>query len=297
MAQAQDVLSELPRATWRDIEFPIVDRDAGFRHVTIEHHVQYRGDAVENLGPHAWQVTYVIPMRQGIVGYGNLYTDTFPKFLESFLDKSAGTLVDPELGELQVIPGELKIKTDPLRRDGSDLTVTFIDARDLSEDIEVQAADIESEALAFSEEIEKADWEDEPIPPLPINPLLALASAGEQLNAQGNKVASALGQVSYSCERVEESAEKLEDPASIGQIQRSSRRLNIVARRTNDKLANPAREVRQSTLRVAKGLSAIASDFGMTYDELLEINPTLGTDPEVPAGVSVNYYAANGSSA
>jgi hypothetical protein len=293
-----DVFKDAQIAQFRSVQFPIASWEATFSHDTVEHGLQYRDNKlIEITGGKNLTFNYTIPFRADIAKgpYPNLFRVSFPLFWQVFQDKSRGELVDPIFGVRQGVPGQITFTADPNRRDGIDAQVSFIEQPDLAEEGEVDTvptpASVTSDARRLDDEVEAIDWEQEEPPEATADPLSAIAGAGAQINQSAGRVAAQLHNTAARCEKVEDQAEELEDPETTAQVIRGARRVNVSSRRLADRAQNPGRTIRKIETNAWRSHTELAREFGMTVEELLDINPDLALTPSVPPGTEVNRYA------
>src|SRR3989304_1978074 len=128
-----DMLRQLGRASWREIEFPVSARDYGFAQEQARIRLIYQdGQLVESLGAENPAYSYTIPFREDLAiapwaGMG-LFVKGHPKFLEACRDRSPGILEDPVHGARRCKLVRLSEIIDVNRRDGIDAQAEFIDA-------------------------------------------------------------------------------------------------------------------------------------------------------------------------
>lgn len=295
-----DVLSKLPRFSWRGQELPLLSRSVRFSHDDTDHTFQYRdGDFVERKGVKNWTFSYSIPFRQDIAKgpYRNLFSEQLLNFIFACRDKSPDTLRDPILGSFRAVVSTYEEESDVLKRDGTDVRVEFKEAP-LIDDVELETIQgglsglsaVASEAGALDADVAAVNWPaQEPSPEPSIDPLSAISGFGRQLENQGNKISAALDNVAYKAELVEESAARLEDPKTF-QLARSSRRVQAAALQLKERIQNPERRILRVTLAYGKSISRIAADAGMSVQQLLQLNPTIAGRPVVPAGTVVGVF-------
>ena len=285
-----DVFKELPYAAFRGIQFPIIARGpVGHSHTTIKHGLQYRDkQIVETTGAENLTLTYTIPFRQGLATgpWENAFHELYSQLWDEYLDKTPGDLIDPFRGQLIVIPGSWDEEVDVDKRDGLDVRLTFIEAP-LDDEEPLSLPTIQgaySEAGALDTEVEKVDWEQEQSPQPTQDPLSAVRGIGDQLDVARSRIAASLDDVAYRCERLEATAERLEDPERTQRVVRSARRLNLATRRLNSRAMNPAKSAKRVLNATARTISAVAADMGTTIEALLRANPALN-GPLVPGGL------------
>jgi hypothetical protein len=289
-----DVLKDLQRLTWRGISVPVTARTVNFSHDDVRHKFEFRdGQIVESTGVQNYTFRYTVPFRQGIRRgqYANLFTDVLPRFIVACRNRSADTLIDPVLGSFRARVLTFSDETDVNRRDGDDVTVEFIEAPLLNDSaVENENANaVKSQALVLDTEVEKVDWEQVESPEPTVNPLSAVAGLGRQIERQGLKLSAALEDTAYRAEQVTDAIDALEDPEAWT-IRRSSRRLRDSSLQMAKRAQDPLGNVKTVTQNYGATLADVASNFGMTLSELLQLNPALARAPFVAANTAIQVY-------
>lgn len=295
-----DVLSKLPRFSWRGQELPLTSRTVRFSHDDTDHTFQYRdGEIIERQGVKNWTFSYTIPFRQDIAKgpYRNLFSEQLLSFIFACRDKSPDTLRDPVIGSFRAVCSTYEEETDVQKRDGTDVRVEFRHAP-LLDDVELEIIQgglsgltaVASQAGALDADVTTVLWPPQvQAPGGTANPLLAVAGFARQIENQGNKLSAALDATAYQAEQVEEATARLEDPHTF-QLIRSSRRVQVAALRLKDRIQDPTRNIVRVTLAYQKSISRIAADAGMTVQQLLQLNPTIAGRPIVPANTVIGIY-------
>ena len=291
-----DQFQLLPSPSWRGIVFPVTERTVSRAHDKVEHKIQYRnGFPIEMTGARNWTFEYRIPLREDISvrGYANLFTVTLPELVAAFEDTSEGELVDPVYGVFRCVPDTWSDTSTAAIRDGTDVSVSFVHSPlPDGTTLDIQTArSAEQAAIAFGQDLEGVDWEEEPPPPpLDVSLFAQIAGFGEQLQRPLAQTNAKLDKAAYDLEVIEDTAGELENPQRSGII-RSSRRLRLATYRVKQRADDPLRSVRSVTTGAAKTLLAVANDVGMTLEAFLRINPRLAGAPIVPAGTVIRVNA------
>lgn len=288
---SNDALSQLPELSFRSIVLPLVSRSVRFAHTNVNHSFVFKdGELVDGLGVRNWSLSYTIPFRQGIAKgpYRDLYIDTMPRFIDAFRDRSEGPLVDPVLGELQVRPGELSIDTDIMRRDGEDISVSFIHSPDPDDtdalSILAGVSGISSDAAVLDQVLAPVltDFSLEDL-------LSSISNFKAQLANFGNQVTA---QISNAQQHLEEFEETVTSPPDWP-LRQASRVVRMGLQDLKEKATAPLREVIKLTTKGPQTIAAIASLTGMSVGDLLSLNPALASGgPMVPGGTSISYWGA-----
>lgn len=296
-----DILGQLQRASWRQIEFPVMhQRDFGFEHAQAEHRYLFLdAQLVESLGRKNPTYKYIIPFREDIARgpWKNLLTSVYPDFLDACQDRTRGVLVDPLHGALPAKCVSLRETLDVGRRDGVDVEVQFIRAPtedDIVEDLGTQIRTLEGardSAGAFDQQIAKIPFPQR-IPPAPtINPLDTISSIANQVEVSANKVTAALGDTAFRLEKTTASLKALGDPTVQPAIQQAARLKNALLNLNARSSAQPSRPVREVTSTSSQTVASIAKKTGMSVGELVSLNPQFARSPLVPSGTKVRVFA------
>lgn len=297
-----DVLSRLPIASWRGIEVPLLSQQARFDQDQARHVYQFRDNAViEALGSRNWDIQWVIPFRQGIAiePFSELFFDVLPLFLGAVRDRSPGDLYDPILGYYRCRVTSVDEQAVPGTRDGVDVTVGFIHDPEPGE-LDLPGADLynipslQQGAGALDAEVgELFESDDRPPPEPTVDPLRAIAGAGQQITQNINRAQANVANFQNRVQTVQETIEDLERP-DLAPLVRSARRLRANAEFAKDRVTNPLGIIRRVTTTVAKSVAAVAAELAVTPGDLLKLNPSLATSPLVPAGTVVTYEDTSG---
>lgn len=303
-----DVLLQLPRASWREIEFPVSNSEYGFQQEQAPHRYLFRDDKlIESIGRDNPTYRYTIPFREDITGGGwsHLFIGVYPDFLNACQDRSRGVLTDPVHSSIPAKCVSWRETRDVNRRDGLDVEVEFIfapaendfsSARGIAGLVRtLQGA--KDFALRLDTEVAKVGFRQQ-LPPEPtINPLDLVSTFSDQVDVAGNQVTAAFGDSALRAERTATAIEKLKNPSLEPQRQRARRlreALLSIEDKTDPTGTKPLRRITNTTDRT---VSAVAKLLGLTVQELVRLNPALRRTPLVKAGtelrVTSEFLAAN----
>ncbi len=301
-----DPLHLLMPLQWRGVEYPVTSRNVTFAHESVQHKLQRRNqDLVEQTGAHNFVFTYTIPMREGIFKgpYKNLFTQGLARLLKDFRNREPGQLLDPVYGEFRCVPSSYTDDTDVMKTDGTDIRVEFTyapedgdtdvvnpfslmelvdDGRNLEVAVQQLAALAETDdELAAIQEFEQFEGEEGGT-----DVLSAINGAGQQILGQSDRIAAYLDDVAFRAEKIEDTADRLENPDGW-QLKRSARRVRDTATRLKRRTDDPAARTKIVTMRFARSMTSLAAETGHTVAELLRLNPQLTRSPLIPAGAQV----------
>mgnify|MGYP001947113027 CR=1 FL=1 len=272
-------------------------RSATFAHEGVDHKWQRKnGDFVEQTGAHNFVLTYRIPMRDGLfekLGYGQLFSERLQKLLDDCRDETPGELWDPVLGLLRCVPKSYRDDLEPTKRDGTDITLEFKHAPEREgEDVVVTPAAATNAAEAMA--VEAASFEADAIEAEEISPnrsvelkelLQGLSNTGRAILAAPNDVRNEMNQIRFWAKDIEDIAN---EATSVDAIMTRHR-----ARDTRDKanrvLDNSLliRPVRTDITTTPRSVASLAAEYGVTFQEFLLANPSLGASPTVQVGTTV----------
>lgn len=289
----RDELAKLPFFEWRDQKYPVIARQVSFAHEGAMHRIEYRdNDFIEQLGPHSLVFSYTLPMRQGIASgpYKNLFTTGYQLLFESMRNREKGRLVDPLLGEFLAVPESWADDIDVTKRDGTDVRVEFKHAPDEDEAKDHKPPTIQglkSDAAALDAQLKTVNWHQEKSPGPSIDALNAISGFGAQLQAQKDKVAAALEDFAYKCEKIDQQIDRLQNP-DVWPLKRAVRRNRAASVTLAKRAQDPTQEIVKTTVNYGRTISVLAKEVGMTVADLLAQNPALARSPFVPNGYVIN---------
>lgn len=279
-----EVLGQLIPLQWRGIEVPCVKMSMACSNRTTEHE-QYDvpGADVENGNRKAVRHTFVIPFRRMIAGYVNLYPKTFRLFIKALLDPDAGPLQHPEFGEADYVVVDWSVEWTPDKRDGADLTVTYVETNENGVAIEnatPSMVDAQRAALDLQQ------WMTEVDPPIE-DPSPSELSLDEQLAQIASlkllaelRIAEALAGIEQVIDRINGLLDVIggsTDPLSsemyaacvtIGSA--------CAALKENLSLAGAGKKIRQRINDKQRSVADAAAHFAMSTGEFYQLNPALG---------------------
>lgn len=295
-----DIASQLEPCQWRGIKVPISSREYSFAHEQAQHRFVFRDEKlVESLGRDNPGYRYTIPFHETISRgpYENLFVEVYPKFLAACKDRSAGELLDPvhKLVIAKCVSLREVLAAD--RRSGVDVVVEFIKApaeeRDGRED-ELKLTGIQGAigvAGRFDEDVEKIDWEQDLPPETTQDIFTQIQAFGDQVDVIQGNVSGKLENTANKMDRATASIDRLKNP-ELASTRRSARRIQMSAIQLNRAATTPPRPVSIVKKTIEIGKLAFSGAYGMTIEELHQLNPRLRSVLTVPAGESVTVYRA-----
>jgi hypothetical protein len=293
-----DLLKLLAPFEWRGRKYPVIARSVSFSHDGARHKYQYRDDeAIEQLGAQSLTFSYTLAMREDIfkgkAGYEHLFTVGYPTLFRDMRDRTRGPLVDLALGTFICVPTSFSDDMDPQKRDGTDVRVEFVHSPDpdaqFVEESPPTIQGLKSDAAAMDAELAKVDWEQEESPEPTVDPLSAISGVGAQAEAQFGKTTAALEDVAFRCAKVEQQIDRAENP-DLWPLQRALRANRYNAIKASKRAKDPTKKVVQIAHGESRPLSVVAAEFGMTIEQLIQLNPSFAGRPFVPAGTPISIF-------
>lgn len=308
MADTPDELSQLLEASFRNVPFPTAGLEVSFSHDGPEHRIFGKDvNNVENTGRNSrvWsaQIPFFNGVRAGRAEHQLLGKVLFPvlyrQFLEAMKDGSAGELVDPDTGPVNVKPRTCRARIDPLRRDGFFVDATWIESDD-SVDGTAPALDSPSPVTVLDIESKNLDTligTMNPPPPVadgdpPFGSFAglftSLRSVLDTVELQQQRIAGVINNFSSELDRLKESVDRLNDCAlwpvyeSIEHLQSSLTDLAQAGQASRPSL-------RFYTVPRDTTLAGVAAVLRTDTATLARVNPLLLEDPVVRGGTVVAY--------
>jgi hypothetical protein len=293
-----DVLKNLPKFRWRGITVPLLSCKGSFEQDDVIHKFEFRDrELLESQGVKNWRFTYTIPFREEITKapYSKLFSSVLPDFILACRDRTPGPLYDPILGSFRAKVANFSLDTDVNKRDGSDVTVDFIEAPEIGEiDDFVAVHDVTDkvDARSIDDAVTKVDWKQVEPPPPTVDALDALDGFLRQVQSYGNRLNASLESYTFKLSKVEDSLNALGDPTQW-QLRASVRRARY------DALVQAlTQEPGGSKSRIGKKItnggpvSSVAQSVKMNTQAFLALNQELSRMPLVPQGTEIRYIRA-----
>lgn len=293
-----DALSQLVRPSWRGIPFDIIAFEMSGDHDHTTHKAPDRdGGLTEATGrnPFSWRFSAIF--RNGVVGSEGAYPKRWREFVKACADRSPGTLLHPELGELKAKCKSFPTTWDSARRDGVDMQLEFVEATD-DDSVLVALDKIGSTPFAQARSLDDALGAMNPQPSLPeelspslldsINRLSGLAAQARlslgNLTAQIDSMAGAIT-------NLREQIEAFDNPAHHGALAACDA-LFAALFDLGESLSERARPFAPAIVQNAGTLAAVAAYFGNSLEDFLRLNPLLASKTSVDSGTQVFVYVA-----
>lgn len=296
-----DVLVQLQRASWRQIEFPVMGtRDFGFQHAHAEHRFLFRDtELIESLGRKNPTYKYTIPFREDIAKgpWKNLFTSVYPDFLDACQDRTRGVLVDPAHGALPAKCVSFRETLSVNKRDGVDVEVEFIRAPaegDLIEDLGTQIRTLEgaqASAGAFDKVVAKIPFQQKAPPAPTISPLDAISAVTSQVSVAASKVTASLADAAFRVEKASAGIDKLKNATLQPALQQAARLRDALIGLEERTDPTGVRPLKRVSTKSDQTVSALAAKLGMKIQDLVRLNPFLARTPLVQAGTDLRVFA------
>lgn len=297
-----DVFRLLPPLQWRGRRYPVIARSITFQHENAKTRIQYRdGEFVDMTGARGFMFSYTIPMREDVAHgpYKNLFVEGLPVLLRDIRDRTPGELIDPVLGPFRCVPELFNEDSDVNRRDGDDVRVEFTHAPEFAQPDPGVKDNLQSlqglvaDAGKLDAELTiTRDWRQEPSPEAMTDILSAINTVGVRGLRQVDKVSSYLNDIAFRLEKIEDTADRAENPQNWG-LRNDVRRLRDAVLQLNKRATEPpTRKFRRITRNYAATISSVAAELDMTVAELLRLNPGIAKLPMIPAGAVITATVA-----
>jgi prophage DNA circulation protein len=303
-----DVLSQLLSFQWRGIAFPV----ASFSTQIAQDHVEHKwpdrdGAHIEATGRAPIVIHAKAIFRNNVAAgpkeiFGTLYPTQFRSFLVAVVDRTSGPLQHPELGAINCKVKTADVDWDANKRDGADVSVTWIESFDDSSQFDQVLASPSPVAVLYSSAFDldsQLTQYNVPIPKLPtisgesftqlISQITAITDQASLLNRQiGGYVDHAL----YRLSALSDSVMALKD-SQTWPIFNSIERLRA-------SLATYRLQQLQKTLNVSiyivpkdQNLSSVATTVASSVSDLVKLNPLAASSAVVKSGTVIRYYQAS----
>jgi hypothetical protein len=293
-----DVLRKLPKFKWRGITVPLLSCKGSFEQDDVIHKFEFRDkELLESQGVKNWRFTYTIPFREEITKtpYSKLFSSVLPDFILACRDRTPGPLYDPILGSFRAKVANFSLDTDVGKRDGSDVTVDFIEAPEIGEiDDFVAVHDVtdKTDARSIDDAVKLVDWKQEEPPEATVDALDALDGFLRQVEASGNRFQAALDSYTFKLSKVEDSLNRLEDPTTwqLRLAVRKARCDALVQAQTGIPGGSQSRIGK--TITNGGPVSVVAQSVKMTTQGFLALNQELSRMPLIPQGTEIRFIRA-----
>lgn len=298
-----DVFASLPLAKWRDVEFVCGAMSWGFDQQHAVHTYPDRDAGyVESTGRNPATFSFTAIFRRGVVGEGG-GRSAFPENLRAFTaacaDRTAGDLAHPILGTLKVKCQTFRPSADPMRRDGVDVEVTFIEATDREDELAALLAQPSAIGSAYdgARSFDDAYPNLTPEPPaLPDSMKPSLLDSIKQLSGALAQARLGVGNLISKIDGLASAVSDLTDQISAADDPKNYPAIAALEKvfaslvRLGQEAQRRARPFRPVFLPRAMSLSEAASTYGTPVADFCRLNPLLATLDQIPAGAQVFVF-------
>lgn len=300
MSGTQDVLAKELRAEFRGVEFFPVTFSFSFDQQHIVHSYADRDAArIESTGrnpaTHSFQAIF---QNGNLIASEEQYPLAWRKMVAAFLDRSTGILLHPSLGPLKVKARAQSTQWDGTRRDGVTMSLDFVEASDeedeLSRRVSASASySVEYEAgqLDGANPTAKVKNPDPLLEPSLLDSIKKLTGAISMAQASLGNVAALVESYANAIGDLTDKLEELNEPSDAGVIEALKRLYSSVLDLVPATRAKGRPVTMVSVVRDAQ-TSAVAAAFSNKLEDLLSLNPALGSKTSVAAGTQIFVYAA-----
>ncbi len=293
-----DVFSKFLEASWRDLPFPCGQMAFGFEQQHV-HHLYPDRDAgfIESTGrnPASYKMTAIF--RNGVAGSKLLFPVKWQEFVGACLDRRVGVLVHPVMGKLNAKLKSFQTSWDPGRRDGCDVELEFVEASNTEDELaDLFKVNQIGNCVSIARDLDGPIGAISPVPEIPESLKPSILDSMKQLSGALTQFKQGLGNVTGLIDGymgavadLTDTISALDDPANYPIIDGLLRLFTALAdtSRTSTQKAKPTTQVQ---VQQASDLASLASFFGMSIDDLLQLNPALASRTSVAAGAAVFVF-------
>lgn len=303
-----DVLTNLQKASYKGISFPIGTLDFGFSQEQAEHKFIFRDEAlIQQLGRKNKTWRLEIPFLENLgtfmPDYKNLYSKSFAPFIVACQDRTPGILTLPDVGSVRAACVSLQYTLSSNNRDGVIVKVEFISAPTANDQAVVpnipSISAIAVQATKLDTEVAKTNFN----PPtshasVPQNkptsfsdPFTAVSSAADQLSNSRNKSVARIEDTTYRINKMNDSLDRIADPKNWS-VKRQANDLKNALNRTAINSDSNGKRLKQAFVNRPTPSNVMASKLKMNLADFYRLNPELSRSPTIPANTVVRYYSA-----
>lgn len=293
MALPAHVIRDLPKLRWRGLSAPMESAPVDFAHAQAERKAYGIDGAWHDHGgrePLTIKVRlhFINTLFGGILWFPNEYN----KWQKALFDGSPGKLRHPILGEFDAVVLNGSVDFTARQLGGVSVDVTFVETLlDVTKPTELKTLEVDVKALTkqvlndagnlginFPSGILSSDLGDA------INSLLgSIASAQMTVSGYANQI---VGGIEDMIERVE----LLADPAVAPVYDNLVHLWDTMRTRAAELEKLSARSTQKRTLDVDSTFDALATKYGNSVEDLMNLNPQLVKFRVVPKGQIVTFY-------
>lgn len=314
-----DVLEQLLEFKWRDVSFPVTEFDTDLEQDLVQHKWPNRDGAhVEATGRAPLVFSATIPFRNFIlpgphetwnigspttfsIGNQPLYPTVFRAFFVAMAKRTSGVLQHPEFGPIQCKPKSARCKWTAQRRDGCDVTASWIESLDdtVSDfqgilarpspiaESQVASADVDSQIVEWDNVAVTSDSSTTTFSQ-DVAKILSTATMAQIVSSSYGAAVDALtNRVVTLLQRVEAANDITAWPliASCSRLQSSLYDVKL-------QLLTTGKDVATFTTQEDSSVGALSFLLNTAPSDLVILNPSIARGPRVPGGTVVRYYRA-----
>ncbi len=301
-----DYFDNLLECSWRGISFPVTGFRTQIRQgIALHARPDQDGARVEATGRDPISFSCTIPCRNGIAAgknetWGVLYPDTWRALIRAFSDRSKGTLVHPSLGAIVCKPVACESSLDAGKRDGEDLSVEWIE---FSEDEDASNAIFGAESPIGGATLEAIDLDSRLASTVyaSADPDLGSPSFEDAMRSIQGAVDTAsllsrqqfglIDRVAYRVNNILFAVRSAKDPQAWETKQSLVRLLSSVSQLK----ARALQGTKDVSLYIVPGpttLANIAAKLSNKVTDLIRLNPSMTSTPEIQANTPIRYFKA-----
>ena len=294
-----DIARQLLTPKWRDVEFYCGPWSIAFDQQHAIHAYPDRDAAfIEATGRNPARYSFTAYFRNGISGSSLLYPDKWRLFIAACLDRSTGKLVHPELGAINAKVVSYRSSFDPMKRDGMDVEVEFIESSTTADELNdiVNGSSPMGDAIAAARDLDTEAFAINPTPTYPsaltpsaLDSLKKLSGALQQFKMGIGNVIGQIDSVTIALDQFRQAIESVSNPANYKALAAIDR-LIVALFNLKDTLAQKARPLTPAIVRFDSSLPAVAKFFTMSVDDLLRLNPALARGSTVRSGTAISVF-------
>ncbi len=306
---SDDLFAQLVAVSWRGVSFPISTFSTSLEQDLVEHKfTDEDGAHVEATGRQPLVFSCHALFRNGVVPgatekWGLLYPEGWRAFYAAAADRSTGTLIHPELGEMKCKLRSAVTQWNSATRDGVDVEISWVESTDTGADLLgalasespvssafVGALDLDAalsdDARRLAFELTGAKEPDEPTFADMLNGIQAYADA---VTVQQRRTVGMLEGAVYRARLLADSVTRAADPKQWP-VKRAAARIEAAV---NDVRAGMFKneDVSIYVTPRAMSLASIAAAVQRSVNALIRLNPALVRRPTVPAETRVRYLS------
>lgn len=295
-----DLFNQLLPATWKDIQFPIVESTLEFKHdLAVHKFPDVDGARLEATGREPIRISFKAVFYNSIVPgksekWGVLYPDAHRKFMAACADRKSGVLVYPTFGELSCKCESFTSKLSGAARTGEEVDCVFIEDKPSPEDLFVAGRSPISNAIlnavTLDAEIGKLKSAD-PEPTVSFeDSMRTIVAAFDKTTLAAKKVGGLVNRVVYRLNTVYEAAVRTGDVLVWPAIQAIDA-LRASCNDINKQQLLQAKEVRTYITPRDMSVVDLSNVLKVKIEDLLTLNIFLANAPTVARFTAVRYYA------